>query len=151
VVALKMSEEQEIKVTETESVADVVEEKAADKRSADHVVDDTEQLTKKVKSDKKKKKSRHSRYADLEEPKTDSDDSDEDKDPVDDEKLIVEDEEEDDLAEIDVTNIITQGRRTRGKVIDYSKVDEELKQENKDGNEDDEDEDDDFKEKEEPN
>lgn len=96
---------------------------------------------------KKKKKSRHSRYADLEEPKTDSDDSDDDKD-VDDEKLIVEDGEEveDDLAEIDVGNIITQGRRTRGKVIDYSKVEEELK---KEGGEEDEDEDDDFKEKEE--
>ncbi|CAI4964880.1 CRE_HP_G0097040.mRNA.1.CDS.1 [Saccharomyces cerevisiae] len=35
-------------------------------------------------------------------------------------------EEEDDLAEIDTSNIITSGRRTRGKVIDYKKTAEEL-------------------------
>lgn len=37
-----------------------------------------------------------------------------------------EDEEEDDLAEIDTSNIITSGRRTRGKVIDYKKTAEQL-------------------------
>lgn len=68
----------------------------------------------------------------MEEPKTDSD-SEGDKSDVNDDKLIVEDEEEDDLAEIDVTNIITQGRRTRGKVIDYSKVEKELKKDNAKG------------------
>lgn len=67
-------------------------------------------------------------------------------------------EEEDDLAEIDTSNIITSGRRTRGKVIDYKKTAEELdKKEPSTGSkddvgygekeEDDEDEeDDDFKE-----
>lgn len=67
-------------------------------------------------------------------------------------------EEEDDLAEIDTSNIITTGRRTRGKVIDYKKTAEELdKKESSacsknnvnysDKEEDDEDdEDDDFKE-----
>ena len=101
---------------------------------------------------KKKKKSRHSRYDTLDEPKTDSDDSDDGNDDIDDEKLIVEDEEEDDLAEIDATNIITQGRRTRGKVIDYSKIQAEMDKEQSKGKVDedeDEEEDDDFKEKEE--
>ncbi|AQZ16830.1 CHZ1 (YER030W) [Zygosaccharomyces parabailii] len=37
-----------------------------------------------------------------------------------------EDEEEDDLAEIDTSNIITTGRRTRGKIIDYKKTAEQL-------------------------
>lgn len=64
-------------------------------------------------------------------------------------------EEEDDLAEIDTSNIITSGRRTRGKVIDYKKTAEELdkneatvKPTNEAGRDDeeDEDEDDDFKE-----
>ncbi|CCD23636.1 Chz1p NDAI_0B06040 [Naumovozyma dairenensis CBS 421] len=36
------------------------------------------------------------------------------------------DEEEDDLAEIDTSNIITGGRRTRGKVIDFKKTAEKL-------------------------
>lgn len=63
-------------------------------------------------------------------------------------------EEEDDLAEIDTSNIITSGRRTRGKVIDYKKTAEELdkneateKSTNETGKDDEEDdEDDDFKE-----
>lgn len=58
-------------------------------------------------------------------------------------------EEEDDLAEIDTSNIITTGRRTRGKIIDYKKTAEELdKNEGKTSEEqdDEEDEDADFKE-----
>ncbi|CAR24682.1 Histone H2A.Z-specific chaperone CHZ1 [Lachancea thermotolerans] len=51
----------------------------------------------------------------------------------DDEKLDMmlnkEDEEEDDLAEIDSSNIIQGGRRTRGKVIDYKKTAEALDKE----------------------
>ncbi|SCU83097.1 LAFA_0D01706g1_1 [Lachancea sp. 'fantastica'] len=51
----------------------------------------------------------------------------------DDEKLDLmlnkEDEDDDDLAEIDSTNIITGGRRTRGKVIDYKKTAEKLDKE----------------------
>lgn len=58
------------------------------------------------------------------------DNSDDDSD-VDDEKLDLLmgndlDDEDDDLAEIDTTNIITTGRRTRGKIIDYKKAAEEL-------------------------
>ncbi|CUS24176.1 LAQU0S14e01926g1_1 [Lachancea quebecensis] len=51
----------------------------------------------------------------------------------DDEKLDMllnkEEEEEDDLAEIDSSNIIQGGRRTRGKVIDYKKTAEALDKE----------------------
>ena len=59
-----------------------------------------------------------------------ADNSDSDSD-VDDAKLDLLmgnelDDEDDDLAEIDTTNIITSGRRTRGKVIDYKKAAEEL-------------------------
>ncbi|CCC70860.1 hypothetical protein NCAS_0F03760 [Naumovozyma castellii] len=59
------------------------------------------------------------------------DDDDEESD-ADDEKLDmlmgkdVDDEEEDDLNEIDTANIITTGRRTRGKVIDFKKTAEKL-------------------------
>ncbi|CCF60020.1 hypothetical protein KAFR_0I02410 [Kazachstania africana CBS 2517] len=80
---------------------------------------------------------------------------DEDESDLDDEKLDMlignEAEEEDDLAEIDTSNIITGGRRTRGKVIDYKKTAELLDQgAQKDSSvaeeeEDDEDEDVDFK------
>ncbi|EHN02705.1 Chz1p [Saccharomyces cerevisiae x Saccharomyces kudriavzevii VIN7] len=64
-------------------------------------------------------------------------------------------EEDDDLAEIDTSNIITSGRRTRGKVIDYKKTAEDLdkKELNANSNDDakndgeeDDDEDDDFRE-----
>ncbi|KAG0669553.1 Histone H2A.Z-specific chaperone [Maudiozyma exigua] len=41
------------------------------------------------------------------------------------------DEEEDDLNEIDTSNIITGGRRTRGKIIDYKKAAKELDSEEK--------------------
>lgn len=43
------------------------------------------------------------------------------------------DEEEDDLNEIDTSNIITGGRRTRGKIIDYKKAAKELDNEEKGG------------------
>ena len=59
---------------------------------------------------------------------------------VDDEKLdqlmTKEDEEEDDLSEIDASNIITTGRRTRGKIIDYKKTAEELEKNGQGKNED---------------
>ncbi|QLG71211.1 hypothetical protein HG535_0B02500 [Zygotorulaspora mrakii] len=61
--------------------------------------------------------------------------------------LVGSDEEEEDLAEIDTSNIITAGRRTRGKIIDYKKTAEEL--ESKNGTElqeETEEADDDFKE-----
>mgnify|MGYP003365416857 CR=1 FL=1 len=43
------------------------------------------------------------------------------------------DEEDDDLNEIDTSNIITGGRRTRGKIIDYKKAAKELDSEEKGG------------------
>jgi hypothetical protein len=47
--------------------------------------------------------------------------------------------DEDNMEEIDTNNIITDGRRTRGRQIDFAKAAEELPAE-----EDDEDDDDDF-------
>ncbi|KAI9798698.1 MAG: hypothetical protein M1825_005025 [Sarcosagium campestre] len=55
---------------------------------------------------------------------------------------IAEEEEEEDMAEIDTGNIITSGRRTRGKDIDFAKA----AAENKDELDDDEDDDGDFQE-----
>ena len=55
-----------------------------------------------------------------------------------------EEADEDNMEEIDTDNIITDGRRTRGKAIDFAKAAEELPDED----EDDED-DDDFEEKDE--
>ncbi|KAF2118898.1 histone chaperone domain CHZ-domain-containing protein [Lophiotrema nucula] len=52
----------------------------------------------------------------------------------------VEPEDEDNMEEIDTSNIITSGRRTRGKEIDFSKAAADLPEDE------DEDEDDDFKE-----
>ncbi|SCV04593.1 LAME_0H19658g1_1 [Lachancea meyersii CBS 8951] len=59
----------------------------------------------------------------------DSDDSESEDDEKLDLMLNKEDEDEDDLAEIDSSNIITGGRRTRGKVIDYKKTAEALDKE----------------------
>ena len=59
--------------------------------------------------------------------------------------MVVEEEEpdEDNMEEIDTDNILSNGRRTRGKNIDFAKAAEELPE---DGDDDDED-DDDFEEK----
>lgn len=75
----------------------------------------------------KKKKKRRTQYND-EVPPEKSDDEKKDDDKSDDESGEEEafDDEEDDLAEIDTTNIITSGRRTRGKVIDFNKASEKL-------------------------
>lgn len=100
---------------------------------------------------KKEKKRRRRQYDDVpDEPE----EEDEDEDDEDDEKLDAKleeegDEEEDDLAEIDTSNIITTGRRTRGKVIDYAKTAAQLDNEagKATGAKEDEDDDDaDFKE-----
>lgn len=55
-----------------------------------------------------------------------------------------EEEDEDNMEEIDTDNIITDGRRTRGKAIDFAKAAENAGDELDD---DDDDEDDDFEEK----
>ncbi|KAI9792763.1 MAG: hypothetical protein M1835_007674, partial [Candelina submexicana] len=57
---------------------------------------------------------------------------------------VPEDDDEDNMEEIDVDNIITNGRRTRGKTIDFA---EAAKTAGEDLDDDDEDEDDDFEEK----
>ncbi|KAG7885121.1 hypothetical protein KL938_001378 [Ogataea parapolymorpha] len=98
-------------------------------------------------SQEKKKKRKHSRRKYDEVPPADDKDSDEEEEEVDDDNLVVEEEEEDDLQEIDTANIITTGRRTRGRVVDYSKVSEQLsKEENTSLNDDDGEEDGDFRE-----
>lgn len=58
---------------------------------------------------------------------------------------LAEEEDDDNMEEIDVDNIITDGRRTRGRTIDFA---EAAKQAGEDLDDDDEDEDDDFEEKE---
>ncbi|CCE62977.1 hypothetical protein TPHA_0D03420 [Tetrapisispora phaffii CBS 4417] len=91
-----------------------------------------------------------------EESKTDDFKGEGDEDEISDERLdamiTLEDEFEDDLAEIDTSNIITTGRRTRGKIIDYKKTAEKLDASTgksaalDNENDEDEDEDVDFKE-----
>ena len=60
--------------------------------------------------------------------------------------IEAEEEDEDNMEEIDTDNIISDGRRTRGKAIDFAKAAEEAAGELDD---DDDDDDDDFEEKEE--
>lgn len=52
-----------------------------------------------------------------------------------------EEEDEDDMAEIDMDNIVSEGRRTRGKAIDFAKAAQETPEEDE---EEDEEDDDDF-------
>ena len=54
-------------------------------------------------------------------------------------KCIVDEPDEDNMEEIDLDNIIPDGRRTRGRQIDFAKAAEELPEDDED-----EDEDDDF-------
>lgn len=54
---------------------------------------------------------------------------------------VVDEPDEDNMEEIDTSNIISGGRRTRGRQIDFAKAAEELPEE-----EEDEDDDDDFEE-----
>lgn len=104
------------------------------------------------KPEKKHKKRRRRQYED-EAPKEksedegeDDEDDDDDADDINDELADLDDEDDDDLAEIDPANIIPSGRRTRGKVIDFAKAAEKLKEEGK--VEDDEGDDGEFEEKE---
>lgn len=129
-------------------------EHAQDKRPLKDVSENAdEESGKKVKKHKRRRN-----YDDIDEKiaKEDKESSssakkDEDSESdIDDEKLdqlmYKEEEEEDDLSEIDTSNIITTGRRTRGKIIDYKKTAEELSKNtngSKDGGEGDEDDEDD--------
>ncbi len=49
---------------------------------------------------------------------------------------LVEPEDEDNMEEIDTNNIITDGRRTRGKAIDFAKAAQEAGDEDEDEEED---------------
>lgn len=61
--------------------------------------------------------------------------------------LTAEEEDEDNMEEIDTSNIITGGRRTRGKQIDYEEAERKAKEAGDNLDDDDEeDEDDDFEE-----
>lgn len=132
---------------ETKAVVDVVDTESVlndKKRAAEDAQADSNAIDEKPLKKKKKKSKRK-----YDEPTPDSDSSDSEKD-VDDDKLVVEDDEEDDLLEIDTANIIVSGRRTRGKVIDYTKVDKELNKGNSAataGDEEEEEDDGDFEEK----
>jgi hypothetical protein len=50
---------------------------------------------------------------------------------------IVDEPDEDNMEEIDLENIIPDGRRTRGRQIDFAKAAEELPEEDEDEEEDD--------------
>lgn len=89
------------------------------------------------KPEKKHKKRRRRQYEDevpkekSEDEGEDEEDEDDDGDEINDELADLDDEDDDDLAEIDPANIIPSGRRTRGKVIDFTKAAEKLKEEGK--------------------
>ena len=59
-----------------------------------------------------------------------------------------EEEDEDNMEEIDTSNIITGGRRTRGKQIDYEEAERKAKEAGDNLDEEDEDDDEDFEEEE---
>lgn len=95
------------------------------------------------KSSKKKKQRRRQYDNDLpkETKSEDEEDDDEGEEEGNEDNLGLEEGEEDDLLEIDQSNIITSGRRTRGKVIDFTKAAEKLNSEQ--GTQDDENDEDD--------
>lgn len=114
------------------------EEEKQEKAEKQEIGEDTSVEKRPAVGDEKSKKRRKRRqYDDLpkEEPESDDDDDDaKDDNPLEHEW---EEDEEEDLVEIDESNIIT-GRRTRGKVIDFKKAAENLKKENKEVNSEDE-------------
>lgn len=132
-VPIEASEDKSVEETTKTEVATEVKAAETSKRAAEEPP--------KEKKDKKKKRRRN--YDDVPPAEDEKSSEEEEEDDVDDDKLVVEDDEEDDLQEIDTENIITTGRRTRGKVVDYAKVAEELQ---KEGNVDEDDDDDEFKE-----
>lgn len=89
-------------------------------------------------TEKPKKKRRRRQYDDAPKDEPESEENDDKEEPEEEN-----DDEEEDLLEIDEANIITTGRRTRGKVIDFKKAAEEIP-------EDDEEDDGEFEAKEEP-
>lgn len=126
--------------------------KPAETEETEKEIDSTKKRTlenSESKKDKKKKKSRRRNYDDdlPKENKSDKEDEDDDEDEGDADDLGADEEaDEDELLEIDESNIITGGRRTRGKVIDFKKASEELAKENGDVVEEEEEEEEEFKE-----
>lgn len=143
---LTMSEEENKKIEETaEQINESVENTASSGSKEDTKVEETEktgegsvggvkeeETTEKKREHEggeKKRKKRRTHYDD-EPPKEEakSEDEEEDDNDADGDAEAYEEnaeEEEEDLLEIDESNIITGGRRTRGKVIDFQKAAEE--------------------------
>ena len=127
-VAIEATEQVEVapeNIEVTPGKNDVAAEPSLDvKRTATE-----EEITTPAEEPPKKKRRRNYDEADAEkEPsKKEEDEEGEDgsEDEVDYENVEDDDEEEDDL-EIDETNIITSGRRTRGKVIDFKEAAKKL-------------------------
>lgn len=113
-----------------ESIGEATDKKKTHKRRRNYDEHDAE-VAKDEKTEKgsgDKEKAEEDDESDLDDAKLDA--------------MVDQDEAEDDLAEIDTSNIITTGRRTRGKVIDYKKTAAELEK----SKEENEEEDADFKE-----
>lgn len=127
-----------------------VAEEEVDKEIKDEKVEEDDDNEKKraaeEPSDQKSKKRHRKRRQDaLPEEAPESDDNEEvDDDKADDKDD--DDEEEGDLVEIDESNIISGGRRTRGKRVDYAKAAEDISEDE----DEDEEEDVEFEGKEEP-
>ncbi|WEJ94940.1 Histone H2A.Z-specific chaperone [Yamadazyma tenuis] len=138
-----MSEEETKKATEEVGTIEKVEIKddAVEKKRPIDEVDGKEPQ----KTNKDKKKRRRRQYEDTVGKEKSDDEKDDDDEEEDDGGENFDDGEDDDLSEIDTTNIITSGRRTRGKVIDFQKASEKLAQEGL--REDDEEDDNEFEAK----
>ncbi|OCK78109.1 hypothetical protein K432DRAFT_384121 [Lepidopterella palustris CBS 459.81] len=102
--------------------------------ATDHKMEDTEP-SKPTIVDKGKGKAPAANFPDAMEE--DDDSSEEEESGAEDQAHEAEPEDEDTMEEINTDNIITDGRRTRGKNIDFKKAAQEL-----DGDDDDEEEDD---------
>lgn len=122
------------------SPAPATETKAEDKQPEDAKTDNTTKETESIegsKDDESKKRSlgqpkpkkRRRRQYDDDVPKEKEEEDEDDEENEENDDVVDEDEEEDDLLEIDQSNIITTGRRTRGKVIDFVKAAEKLDKE----------------------
>lgn len=109
---------------ETKPVTESTEPEASD--AAAEVAKVAEKRATSDQPDSKKKKRRR-QYDDL--PKEPKSEDEEEEGEDGDEDNLGEEEEEDDLLEIDQSNIITSGRRTRGKVIDFAEAAAKLKAE----------------------
>lgn len=129
-------------IDQVDAAGEAEESKTAETKAEETVADDKPVESKK---EKKHRKKRRTQYDDevpkekSEDEKEDAEDEDDDYDDANDDLLDLDDEEEDDLAEIDTANIIAGGRRTRGKIVDFNKAAEKLKEEGKDEEEEGED------------